>query len=280
MPAPSRVWPDPRVKPPYGTAELDRSQSLANQLIAAYLLQGTGTAIDSVGPNTLPALGSVPYIASASGLAIQIRTAGYFVLSGNTWLSANRPSAYPVSIYARSAAATGNNGSNRGAVHMYDPTAAWMFRLGWAGESGTPLMYVGTSGLVGSDQGANVWTHLVGVAASTTSRSLWVNGLQASTASTSQSFLTPTNLRLSEGLAGDPFIDLATAYIWARALSASDIAWLASEPYAMFRPLVRRRYFVSAVAGSPTLTPPVGSAVFTPVGAARMQDFRLTPATA
>jgi hypothetical protein len=45
------------------------------------------------------------------------------------------------------------------------------------------------------------------------------------------------------------------AAIWSRALSAADILWLYTEPYAMLRPIVRRRYFVPA-AGA--VSPPLG----------------------
>jgi hypothetical protein len=57
------------------------------------------------------------------------------------------------------------------------------------------------------------------------------------------------------GLLGDPYNqsfkgEVGHQYFWSRVLSANEMLWVAKEPYAMLRPIVRRRYFdINAISG-------------------------------
>ena len=90
---------------------------------------------------------------------------------------------------------------------------------------------------------ANTWYFMVGVSASQTDHKLYVNGVYKNSSSADQGGCPATDIFGIGALVRLNMVysdcTVATCYVWNRALSASEIAWLYREPFCMFeRPIM------------------------------------------
>jgi hypothetical protein len=255
----SLLWPDPRVKPPFGAAEIDWGHPLTLGLLTAFLFnEGAGRpqnlllepssgaaatiwtpsrhglALDFE-PMTSPLQVSSSRLDNLGALSVVFRWLWNGGLGDDTW---TYPGAKPV------------DGAQWWLV--YDTSLS---RLEWRRTYTTLFQRAFVTTI-----SANRWYHTVGTDTGIAGSGNCLVYLDGVRSGTEESFAS-----------GAPAADAgavaigganASAYrnwrglldvflYYNRALSPSEALWLASEPYAMLRPIVRRRYFVPAVATPP-----------------------------
>lgn len=162
------------------------------------------------------------------------------------------PSVVPFTFVALTAARPGNNGTIRSVVSMQD-VASTTIGVGWGSTNGTPVGQMGGAFPTGTALGHNVWASLAFTNASSTDHRLFVNGLQVASDSTLGVPLTPTQFVLGDLPNGTSFFDIAYGLLYTRILSASELQWLAIEPFAFMSTPLRRSVKQSAAQAAETV---------------------------
>jgi invasion protein IalB len=270
----SPIWPDPRVKPPLGAAEIDWSHPLAADLMTYVPLnESGGGCVDFVtGLVAAPlAEGSGSFRRVVSPYGLSLETLGVFTdppgLNGASLRFLNYPPA-PLIAGTMIARFVARFASTDGLVHQAG--SFWLDNVnlhhllkysdnnvyaGWFVGGTDYRLTASISWAIGD---------LVSLAIShdsnLTSRRLTKNGVLVT--SSSAGFSTTTLTQLHIGGERRP----VDSYSWGggllgvsqyrRALRDDELLQLHVEPYAMFRPIVRRRISIPAAA-------PVGAGVAT-----------------
>jgi len=239
VPARSRLWPDPRVKPPYGAVEIDWAHPLATGLVACWLFnEGAGTVLNNLVSVAQQAFINdninVTWSASRLGLALAGNSG-----AGNSGIGID-PGITTGTTFTWDTRVAPDLSSTYGALFVA------------ADQQG---LYIRSSGLfdvvTGSDQQsntaitANTRHHYAQVCAAG-SGTHNLDGVADGTFSSITSHVSTRMFQVSTLRYGGI---CEFQRFWSRALSASEVQWLAAEPYAMLRPIIQRRYFVPA-AGS------------------------------
>ena len=251
----SLLWPDPRVKPPFGAAEIDWGHPLAQGLIGSFLCneQG-GNPINGADGLPLVGVGTRSYLTTADGPAVQSLAGG----SANGWDSADSttylaPTLLTVVARVIPSSTTASSIVSRGSL-------PYSYYLGWDLVSGSRFgfyldMVAGDAWLYGTSSVVLGSPATVSGVWDGTTKSFYVNGRLEATA-------TPTGPisygshhfhlcgRADHGLGEDLRGTLVYASVYDRAVLAHEHLQLHYEPYAMLRPIVRRRYFVPADAAA------------------------------
>jgi hypothetical protein len=259
----SAVWPDPRVKPPFGSVEIDWSHPLAQRLVSCFLLnEGGGPPLDLA-----TGLRGLLVSDSATVSPWSTRAAGSYFKSGGTNLGS-----FGTSLNAADDAIVNVTSENFTIVvdvypHPDDETASppvlyashrdgpgWQVRRSPNAAAALEFNTIGSgSGTLASDVNSLIDGRLQRcvVARAGTTGHIYIDGIEpgysvATSLVDPGSVSTPYCIAGSIGLNGAcpaDGVDRALFYR-NRALSQSDAMWLAEEPYAFLRPIVRRRYSV------------------------------------
>src|SRR3990167_125555 len=256
---------DPRVKPPFGAAEVDWSGPLAWGLTGVWLFnEGGGTLIDLTGRHRAGALVGPPSrTLNARGRALNFTANGSQYVPAHpttnvagqlnlTILAVGRcPDAtatYRPAIYCERAASGSNTILKLNRRDTPSPTTT--LELVFRDEAGT-LDRISANTVL-----TDAVLRTMGVTKAGTAITHYLDGVPDGTGT-----LTASDLIFGTGvpttIGSDPADvalstwagDLNLVMTSARALSAADILRLHVEPYAMLRPRVSRRYFVPAAAG-------------------------------
>lgn len=264
MPRRSLLWPDPRVKPPYGSVEMDRGHPLARGLRAMLLVnEGTNT------PQWLGVRPGAPTIAggpSHTGQGVVFNgSSGVVWWDGCPFSSSGAPPL--ASAFLRWRGWTSFVSDNvfatfGGYSAATDPL--WIVKQGGADSNQITVVYrddngasydATTTGLT-LRNGAphSVVSVLAGAGAA--GHTIYVDGVAFSASTAGALGVTVDRLALgAQRRATTSFYSAVTIellYLYLVSLTASEAGWLTAEPYAMLRPIVRRRYFVPA-AGAKSL---------------------------
>lgn len=253
---------DPRVKPPFGAAEIDWGHPLTAGLFALYLFsEGGGVPVDLCGHVGITRTGAT-FVASALGPAMSFSGTTDRLTATQT-PAADAPLSMAAWFLPADVTVLGTvMGVSDGAVTRYD----LLYFRGDVG--GNPVQHFcngATTFSTGQSSngvlGVNTWNHVVTVTATASSRAAYLNGVK--TADTTNIGSQATMDRL--GIACRPDAvqlfngQIAFAAFWSTALSDELAAWLYAEPYAMLRPIVRRAWFSFPAGGTP---PPPSVVVF------------------
>lgn len=250
----SHSWNDPRVKPPFGAAQLNRTHPLAQGLRGYYLCQGSGPVLGAnLAGSNLTTVTAKP-TSRARG-----RGEGFSGDGSAAIASAVVPfTGFPFSMVAGA---------------EWDGTGGYVVICGFGNPGATQYHLMGvnaSNALVFEDNavGVNLTMNAsppVNVpftcgrsSAATNAHRAFYNGKFVTNSTTDDpgSMATVTNYTLNavwySGGAPLHFWKGLTYWnaIWARALSDGEMQWLHAEPYIMLEPIVKRRYFVPAAAGS------------------------------
>lgn len=261
----SRRTFDPRIKPAYGTAEVDWGHPLSIGLdYLALMNEGGGVVLDIVHP-TAALFGSYGgggadpvWSATAEGLALTSDGAGksYAILNR----LANIGSDSQGSVVWRSVTTDAYNDNAEHFIWGTTTPGAPQFTcekysnnnwyIGWyTGAPDTRVSLAASAANWPQNIWANyqlTWNTTTGSVFYQNGKSIGSNGTGATTGSVpAMAILFANNFGASAGFNG------SIGY-WAYyrvALSQDQVLWLAAEPYVMLRPIKRVRYFMPAVAG-------------------------------
>lgn len=265
-------WSDPRVKPPYGSVEVDWGHPLARGVEFVTLLnEGAGGPLELTQRRIGALLGATPPLWGATGKGIgligQTNTAENGIDYGNLPYLANIAAATASwAFLINPKDATECNLAERGDLtfdaegwQIGDLSAAgWLaLRVSNSASSNTRAAIntppLGKSSSVvfvfdGTQTGSNIKIYLDGVAQSHAFDS---NGDGSGFGDDTTGPRHKVRLMFQDSANAKSFTgQMAYAYIWkGRQLQASDALRLHAEPYAFLRPIIRRRYSVPAAGG-------------------------------
>ena len=246
----SPIWPDPRVKPPFGAATIDWEHPLTRGLAACWLFNELGGSriVDHVSGRATGTTVNNPNVTSgAKGIQRHLTAASSQYASCGSSLPANTADG---SIVVRSL--------------LIDPTTAYHMAIGRAAGTGQDWEYqVNPSAIIQLAYNGGSQVACVKTAVANT----WVDvAFVISAAATGQAFYNgkldntnggPTAWRTGNGVieigrrASSSFYwngDLGHIYLYTTRLFPADVLYVTQEPYAMFRPIIRRRYSIPASA--------------------------------
>lgn len=251
MAARSRVWPDPRVRPPFGAAEIDWGHSLAKNLTSFALFYGPfivemtqrfrWSLVVGASPRT-GAAGAGAGPTAGSGFGVANISPGLAIAAGANW--SDFLHYHATSFDGGSPGLWRSAGGGGNTFHIVQ-------------SSGTPRISVRLNGtdilIPGSGTVHPIGLQTTGVSCvSSASITEYINGAQTHTAG--HAVATPAFSITPLGAQSDDTQVWAGVYyafgLWSRALTAEDYAYLHAAPYAMLRTRVRRRYFIPATGGS------------------------------
>jgi hypothetical protein len=233
------LWPDPRVKPPYGAAEIDPGHPLAKGLVFCFLFnEGGGVPHSLVGALDVQPAAGLTWASRSSGLGIRSVAAsptGLYIPTGI-------PSTFSSSWTWDTLITPTSSGDDYGSLLTRDAVEGFWFRhaLGL-------LDYFGQDGEVISSTAVTLGTthHYAGrcLGPAPANTTIYLDGKADGTAASGTirpGF--PVN-RMLDDPNSNTFDGLCYFQrFWMPALSAGAIQWLAKEPYCFLRPIVRRRW--------------------------------------
>ena len=245
---------DPRIKPPFGSVEVNWTHPLATALRGAWLFnEGAGPASDLVYGNTASWSGT-PWAVGTAGLGASV--ANTEITMAGTGTQYDAPS-HSMLVIVRSTTAAGPGVKlvlacrkvvTWAPVHWCIGNDSAREGYGWFDGSG----FV-TSGAVATNiDGDNIVHTLVGTYQGSGTARYFIDGKLDSSASVgsnaSNGESPPNALQLNRyiGVDGGHLTGhIFLAYYWGRALSFSEAQWISADPYAVLSPLRRRRYFIA-----------------------------------
>lgn len=245
----SSIWSDPRVKPPYGSVEIDWSHSLARGLVACALLnESGGTGYDRVSGQVLIPSSSPPaWKSSVQGAAFNFpNDATVYSDIPAGWVT---PVAYSVwGIGVRAASGVIQNMLDHDDAAS-GTTRFWQLRMTNADNGQVIVFDTGPNTVTG------VTTFLTGPMSLGFSAiaggqiQLALNGKVDATGTAAAGLQTPNRHVIRIGRFYQSAVQpwngtIAFAAGWSRALTIAEFNQLHTEPYTFFRPLIRRSYFV------------------------------------
>ena len=248
----SPVWDDPRVKPPYGSVELDPSHPLARGLGACWLFhEGAGVTSRDFSPNQWTTTGTdVVWQPTARGVAVSLTGSAKIVI----------PMAATAQVFSVAARflVTGTSGY-RGLLGKASADAVQEIRVN-ATSNTVSLMKQNTAqiGVTSAGIAANVVTDLVVTYDASGNYAFYLNGKLDSSGTNLQTFTVSVDPCL--GNSADGVLDGSILHFYYYpncVLTEGEALQQSADPYAMFRPIIRRRYVVPAAAGdNVNITPP------------------------
>jgi len=251
----SLLWPDPRVKPPFGAAEIDWGHELARGLVSLWLPGGGRMVhdLEHTKDGTIVAGGCAALL---DGLGVPLNGTTQYINVGHV-PSFNLTDSLSLVVRCRSTDATEN------AVIFnknYDGANALPYSLCLGGSPSAGIydgmaFYTGPwfkSGITVDVRGDGI-LHTIGGTFDRLNLRYWIDGRNDRTVSGSFPAMptTTTDINVGHYPAGSVFFagDIYHAGMYKISQSANNMLWLHYEPYAMLRPIIRRRYFVPAAAG-------------------------------
>lgn len=228
---------DPRRKPERGTYEVDVEHPLAFRLEALWMFDDAGgVMVDALGRYPLRMNGNVPRVIAQgrSGLGYAGSDANY-LLSAATYTAGNEITvscnAYS-SNFAQNGVLVDQAQGNQGFLLFFETSLKWR---------------VTASATLAVTAPAAGWHHFAGTNRGTAG-AVYTDGVVQTTGTTAQLDTTASAFQIGRFNSGIyPFTGvIGDVRIYRRALTPTEIAWLAAEPYAMLRPTVRRTYSVSS----------------------------------
>ena len=262
----SPIWDDPRVKPPFGAAEVDWGHHCSQGLQGYYVFsEGAGGyardfAISNDGNWANAGSNPGAWRVTDAGLVIDTGGTSYnrAIQSRHTYPSSVTTAPFTYAMRASFSVAIGGSfnhdlwglhdgpGSGNVLPGLQRAVSSGVLRLSiYDGATraalGTTALTVGpTFSLAGHWDGATI--------------RVFVNGIQEGTQA-SGAPLIPAAAFLIVGSGNGNDADVGSAFytsyagFWTRALNSNEILELHAEPYAFLRPVIRRRYFVPAAGG-------------------------------
>lgn len=239
-------WPDPRVKPAFGTACVNWGHPLAEGLRACFLLnERAGYAGNLVGApqaTTIAAGGRNPWDAQG------------FIGDGTTVLGSRTSSpmvtGYPITLACEVSLGTAAVGTNPQWVGLDNPVNAHAYQFYYSQSQDRFWFNVTDGGQFATGQFLSPIPgrlyKFAGVSRSASSHEFWRDGVMVSTNPATVTF--PTITGLSLGCAFNSFAPtggvpaagrLLWAALWARALSPAEIGALAAAPFLYLQPIIR-----------------------------------------
>ena len=260
MPARSRLWPDPRVKPPYGAAELDRGHPLAQALSIHWGMNEGGGALvqDPVRAQhgVLSGTTKPGWRASGVGLGLEFDGSTGYVVNQSV-LNTTRVT---LAVQFRVLTLPGATSPRKICGFTNGPAAS---ANGWSPSAPAPTPNVVEWKVFDSADriatnpsalSANETYLFVGTADGTTSR-LYQNGVQTASIAAGATYAgySVPNVFAGGSTSAIGFLHQTIDWVgvWTEALPANHVLWLTKDPYAMYRPLVLRRYSLPAGANIP-----------------------------
>ena len=260
MRRPGLTWDgDPRVKPPFGAAEVDWRHPLANGLVGLWLMnEAAGPVYNMIQRRPETVVTTSGWSVNASGLTLTARTIGDGIQLPSTtedltvdWTIVARlrrqtlpAGGLAIPIYSR-----WTNTTTQRQFYFYfrPPDVAspnqLQLDIPWIAAiltGATPLTDTTTVHSVGASRAGTAWT-------------AWLDGIAdgSATNATAQESAQTTSPWWGYGTFDNMSMagDFTQALVWRVAQPASRMLQLHTEPYAMLRPRVARRYFVPAAAG-------------------------------
>lgn len=251
---------------PVGAVEVDATHFLASNLAACYVFGANSALGDIVGGNSALApvnLAATGWMVSAPGIGIALSG------SENTGPSGARSIAEPVSLETTTAATLGavlvaNQGATGNTASYVAVTksagAIWQYSMGVT-TSGTANVFWATSTSASSfSNGTGITQHVpLAVAASFIwggTGAYYQNGVQIYTYAMTGTPVYDSTTRLEVGSNQADTTrqcqgSIAAAFVWNRALSASELTAFTLDPFSMLRPaILRDRKALASGAGS------------------------------
>lgn len=243
------LWPDRRIKPPFGATVLAKKEILWAAEAIWPLNEGAGFPINLVNSQTSALrAGRASWAATAKGRALDFNGAssldtgeasafGTTDFSIECWLVTTNPTAFEVFLGA-------DVGGGRNWTFNYSSITSKRI---------TFFSNVTSTGVVtaSADLVSGVPVHAA-VTRSGNNFVLYINGIQDATGTDASNFTAVSPIILgARGFSGfEQFMtgQIIKAGIWNRTLSAAEVWSLYSDPYGSLRPKAIRRYFVPAVA--------------------------------
>ena len=255
----SALWSDPRVKPPFGAAEIDWGHPLATGiLLRTNHAEGGGQKFvnDAGGPASGTLGTNYQWNAGPSGLALACTAAGaspgtVVTFGAETAIPVPTNGTFTVALHYRKTDSTNRSSSGFGVA---DPSYPYRFHAHLPDSDGTvyfdyrgtniPLNRVTAAGLT---FGNDIWIFSGG-----SELRIYQNGILRGNSGTPNETRSASaaDLVLFGGTSNTDLAESAWFSLYQRELSAAEALWLSTEPYAMFRPIVRRRYFAPTTAVS------------------------------
>lgn len=251
----SATWPDPRVKPPLGAAEINWQHPLTQGLLAFWLFnEGGGTAVDLCFGLSATQVGGAAMRADTGGVGIFNTTVGtgvYYTAVRPAYLrtatssTVARIRSSTSTPIATVACATFSSGQVPMIFTIDGPTIlGYGFYDGAFHTSGINTVVNG-DGLVhdvaGTYDGTTLTYYLDGKSDSTAS----YTGAQDTTQTVNLDFM-------QYQFDGRYFLgSIYHLAYYGRSLTAAEARWWASEPYAVCQPIVRRRYVIPVAGFKP-----------------------------
>ena len=260
----SPIWSDPRVKPPFGAAQIAWGHPLARMLHSVFLLnEGGGTVVTALGSSPVRGTfvtvatppvwrtrreGKAPVFPGTANGEITLTPSGLFAMVAPfscelwwDWQTADGDKgSWTGGFDNRISGQAGFQLSEEaGSTTTYRPHLVI-----WSGSAETNH-FKATSTYSRPFNRKFLWTW------DGTTAQIYVDGRSDSaTTSTSTGYGSPTTIRLGGGLGSQTIAGAIQKFtIWNRVLSPSEALWLYAEPYAFLQPVIRRRRFVLAAAG-------------------------------
>lgn len=261
----SAIWPDPRVKPPFGSVTMDWGHPLASGLVGYWPLnEGGGATVYSLaqslngtrvnapsngggyyGPHILFASASAQYIDCGNPAPLQI-TADITVHTAYTLTTVPPLVVSSMSLVAKDADLGGRAFTFDVARSDADPNSAGV-RFYINGGAGNNIVVEGRNPVVG-DTRTCTGSYRTGDKLLT----LYVNGARVAektadtsgipSATSAVRFASRSYMGFEDPLNGSmPFV-----MIWNRKLSDAEVNWIHAQPYSLLRPILRRRYVGSS----------------------------------
>ena len=257
----SLLWPDPRVKPPFGSVELDRGHPLARGLVGYWLFNEGGgpLALDLAGANIGTLTNGPTWVSGRAGPALNFDGVNDYVDAGAAANFTSEGFTLALWINFDTLDGTGEDGNpvlfNKGqfevdGYYLQSQDAVNRNLVLVTNQSAANQQTKSSNNTLSLGD----WQHLVATRSGATVK-LYRNGVEVSYASTG-THIDPASTT-SNSVIGRYLPSAANFHVngliddvrvYNRALSAVEVLQFFLEPYAMLRPIVRRRYFVAPVA--------------------------------
>lgn len=271
-----RWWGDPRVKPPFGSAEIDWGHPLATDLHDCVLLnEGGGTAVINLGPGGTPgSLVSVSgglwpaWSGSVEGLAVKpgsqtSTTKSEIRVPSHGGFTGQLPAAMRIRVIPNVYASNYNMLAEKGTTSPASDAEFGIY-INATGSAFSWIYFGGGAGVALSGGSVTVGRvhDIVCTRDSVGLISVYLDGQFIVSKTLTGVLVSPNNWRLGNSTMGGTLGAEMTYLVlqsWRRSLTPTEVLGLWTEPYAFLRPILRRRYFVPAAVAANTAGPLVGS---------------------
>jgi hypothetical protein len=234
----SRLWPDPRVKPPFGAAEIDWGHPLSQGLVAAWLFnEGAGRVLRDYANSAISAS-----ITDPTNILWQPGPRGLAIRS-----QANAGTTRGISLSP--ALATGVTFT--WATRITPVTLADSFQDLFTVNASTGVYLLSSGKIQWYNSAVSNTAILAGSTHSYMLQNIAGSALTYYLDGIADGVVAARGNELIDGMLNDSSSETFNGfcdyqYFFRRALTIDYAQWLSAEPYAFLRPILRRRYFVPA----------------------------------